>query len=139
MPVSELEVSCMCGISRVTKMRATYPYKFLKSNLSDGIFASVFMLGFGGGAVAGDCQELQLTLLENAILLLRTQGSTKIFKSIHGRYCSQHSVVNLSNGSLLAFLPDPTTCYKGSRYYQHQTYNLEGSARFACSYFFANC
>lgn len=129
MAINELEVCFNSGISRVTKMRASYPYKFLQSNLADETFASVFVLGFGGGAVSGDSQEMAVNIKENAILLLRTQGSTKIFKSVNGKYSSQNLVVNLSSGSLLAFLPDPTVCFKGSRYIQQQTYNLEESAR----------
>jgi urease accessory protein len=126
---NELEVCSSSRISRVTKMRASYPYKFLKSSLSDNIFASVYILGFGGGAVSGDSQEMTINVQDNAILLLRTQGSTKIFKSIDGKYSSQKLIVNLSSRSLLAFLPDPTVCFKGSRYIQQQTYNLEESAR----------
>jgi urease accessory protein len=126
---NELEVCSSSGISRVTKMRASYPYKFLKSSLSDNVFASIYILGFGGGAVSGDSQEMTINVQENAILLLRTQGSTKIFKSIDGKYSSQKLIVNLSSRSFLAFLPDPTVCFRGSRYIQQQAYNLEESAR----------
>ena len=129
--VSELEVSFSREISHVTRMKATYPYKFLATNISDAIYSVVFLLGFGGGAVAGDCQQLKVKLNENATLILRTQGSTKIFKSVDGKFYSQHVVVELLNGSLLAFIPDPTTCFKGSKYNQHQIYDLQETARFA--------
>ena len=129
MPVSELEVCSTHGISQVTKMLASYPYKFICSDAKAGVYSSVYLLGFGGGAVAGDSQQLKIVLKENAILILRTQGSTKIFKSVDGKYSTQHLAVELPNGSLFAFLPDPTTCFRGSKYDQHQIYNLQESAR----------
>lgn len=129
MPASELEVCFGRGMSYVTRMRATYPYKFLKSNISNGLYTIVFLLGYGGGIVSGDRQELRITVNENAVLILKTQGSTKIFKGINERYTSQEIVANISSGSLLAFLADPTTCFNGSKYTQHQIYNLEEGAR----------
>lgn len=127
---NELEVCYSSGISRITKMRATYPYKFYQSNISDCVFTNVYLLGFGGGVVSGDSQELKITVKDNAILLMKTQGSTKIFKSVDDQFCSQKVVVHLYNGSLLAYLPDPTTCYKNSKYVQHQTYHLQETARY---------
>ena len=129
MTVNCLEVSCNSGKSRVTKMKASYPCKFLTTNAAAGISANVFILGFGGGVVSGDCQEMQVKILERAVLFLRTQGSTKIFKSVDGKFSSQHSVFSLLDDSLLAFLPDPTSCFKGSRYYQHQVFDMSSSAR----------
>lgn len=129
MTVNHLEVSCHSGKSRVTKMKASYPCKFLTTNAAGGISANVFILGFGGGVVSGDCQEMDVKVFEKAILVLRTQGNTKIFKSVDGKFSSQHSVFSLSDDSLLAFLPDPTSCFKGSRYYQHQVFDMSATAR----------
>ena len=134
MTANYLEVSCHSGKSRVTKMKASYPCKFLTTSAGAGMFANVFILGFGGGVVSGDCQEMHVVVLDGAVLYLRTQGNTKIFKSIDGKFSSQHSVFNLLDGSLLAFLPDPTCCFKGSRYYQHQVFNLSSTARSISGY-----
>ena len=131
MSVSELEVCFGRGMSHVTRMRATYPYKFLRSNVSNSAYSTIFILGYGGGAVSGDRQELRIIVNENAVLILRTQGSMKIFKCVDGKYSSQKIVSHLSNGSLLAFLPDPTTCFRGSKYDQHQIFNLDEEARLA--------
>ena len=131
MSVSELEVCFGRGMSHVTRMQATYPYKFLRSNVSNSAYSTIFILGYGGGAVSGDRQELRIIVNENAVLILRTQGSMKIFKCVDGKYSSQKIVAHLSNGSLLAFLPDPTTCFRGSKYDQHQIFNLEEEARSA--------
>lgn len=134
MTLNKLEVCSSSGVSHVTHMLATYPYKFLQ--ISTSIYANVFLLGFGGGSVAGDIQELKVILKEDAILLLRTQGSTKIFKSVDGKYCSQRVSVNLASGSLFAFLPDPTTCFKDSRYCQYQIYYMHEAARCDSSFTF---
>ena len=88
--MNELEVCSSGRISRFTKMVASYPCKFLKSSLSDKVFTTVYILGFGGGAVPGDSQEVTIGIQENAILLLRTQGSTKTLKSVDGKYSSQN-------------------------------------------------
>jgi urease accessory protein len=132
---NEIEVNFSGGISRTTKMRASYPYKFCRSNIAAEIFETVFLLGFGGGVVAGDHLELKVTLHQKAILFLRTQGSTKIFKSIEGKHCTQIVSVKLFNDSLFAFLPDPTTCFKESRYKQHQIYHLQENARLKLIYY----
>lgn len=67
-------------------------------------------------------------LIYNTIFSLRTQGSTKIFKCNNDKICINNISATLSANSILAYFPDPTTCYPGSRFKQSYTFNLESSS-----------
>ena len=58
----------------------------------------------------------------------RTQGSTKVFKSVNNKACVQSICVSLGSGSLLAFIPEPTTCFTQSKYKQTQSFVLHADA-----------
>jgi len=71
---------------------------------------------------------MEWRLLENAHALIRTQGSTKVFKSMHLRTTRQRVHCHLHANSFLVFLPDPTTCYANSRFQQEQVYRLQNAS-----------
>lgn len=120
----EWEVSAHSdGTSQVTKAGATYPIKFIIPTKDDP-FAILFLLGFGGGLVAGDCVRIRGIVHDKAVAILKTQGSTKIFKSADGKECQQDFTASVGDNSLLAFLPDPTTCFKHARFRQKQRFDL---------------
>jgi urease accessory protein len=104
--------------------------KFTSTRLSGEDFATVFLLGFGGGMVAGDRVRMHVSVLKGATLLLKTQGSTKIFKSPSSE-CSQSMAINVDAGGLLLFTPDPTTCFKDSKFTQIQRFFLQTEARYS--------
>jgi len=64
---------------------AKLPTKVLQqhpdSNWSEKAIAALFIVGYGGGLVSGDCVSLSIDCGQKTALLLLTQGSTKVFKT----------------------------------------------------------
>jgi urease accessory protein len=129
--IAELECSWDKEMSSITRNFATYPLR-LHISKTGADCAHVFVLGYGGGMVGGDCVELKCEILENAQLCLRTQGSTKIFKSnepVASRVATrQFTTVNIGPNGFVCMIPDHITCFKDARYAQETTYNLESTS-----------
>lgn len=76
--------------------------------------------------MAGDTIYLTIKLASAARLILLTQGSTKIFKSLEANVItSQHTIVDVEDGAALCYLADPIQPFEASVFEQHQTYNLK--------------
>ncbi|KAF1957821.1 UreD-domain-containing protein [Byssothecium circinans] len=87
---------------------------------------TVFLLTYGGGIVAGDSINLNVSLELNTRLVLLTQGSTKIFKTPDRKLVSrQHMTVHLAPRSSLVYLPDPVQPFAQTAFSQSQVYHLE--------------
>ncbi|CEQ38953.1 SPOSA6832_00429, partial [Sporobolomyces salmonicolor] len=104
----------------------------------------VYVIGYGGGLVAGDRVRMKVLVKEGTTLVMLTQGSTKVFKTRPGRYltapgyassssssssCSPPSTsqfyrLSVAASALLVLLPAPVTCFSRARYDQHQAVHL---------------
>ena len=107
---------------------------------------TIFILGYGGGLVAGDAINLSITLDPATRLNLLTQGSTKIFKTRPGTFVPSASVPSSSDESLttqtltvhvgshaaLVYLPDPVQPFADSRFAQAQHYILSDRTSSLC-------
>lgn len=78
----------------------------------------------GGGYLQGDRYDMQLNLKNRADVHLTTQAATKIYRTDYGKTC-QETTVQLSDESILEYLPDPIIPYAGSHYVQHQTVEMD--------------
>jgi urease accessory protein len=79
---------CQCynDRSKFERIHAQYPLKFIPTTGHADRLAVVYMLSYGGGVISGDTFDIDMTVNERAILLLMTQGNTKIFKDrVHQR------------------------------------------------------
>lgn len=86
---------------------------------------TVYLLTYGGGLVAGDAVNLGITVETTTRLVLLTQGSTKLFKSLSRDVTSrQRLTVELAADSALCYLPDPVQPFARSSFEQHQIYNV---------------
>jgi urease accessory protein len=95
---------------------------------------TVFLLTYGGGIVAGDSIDLAVKLEGGTRLVLLTQGSTKIFKTLDPKIVSrQHMKVNLAAGSALIYLPDPVQPFAQTAFTQSQIYHLENEGGSLCA------
>lgn len=127
------------------RVYSTYPLRFIpctevrrgkkrsvddeeKADAKIGTVAMFFMIGFGGGYVSGDCVNVSLDVKEDASCCLRTQGTTKVFESVRGAICRQTITSTLDSGSLLVYVPDPTSCFASSVFEQVQKYMLVAGA-----------
>ncbi len=80
----------------------------------------------GGGIVGGDAIDLTIDVAPSARVLLTTQSSTKVFRSLRP---ASHAVrARVDRGALLAVVPDPVVCFRGADYRQVQRYALHAGA-----------
>ena len=86
----------------------------------------IFLLTYGGGLVGGDKISLDVSLEEGTRLVLVTQGSTKIFKSLSRSTVSSQTLnVTIAKDASLCYLPDPTQPFSESVYEQKQTFIVD--------------
>ncbi|KAF3053830.1 hypothetical protein E8E11_010416 [Didymella keratinophila] len=87
---------------------------------------TVYLLTYGGGIVAGDSIDLNVHLDHQTRLLLLTQGSTKIFKTLDPQIVShQHMNVHLKYDAALVYIPDPVQPFAHTAFSQSQIYYLK--------------
>ncbi|KAL1707410.1 UreD urease accessory protein-domain-containing protein [Schizophyllum commune] len=123
-----------------SELSATYPLKLLSPRTSPPNVAVVYILSYGGGLVGGDRVSLTVAVERDAVLVLLSQGSTKVFKvrpgvrlaKVHTDTASPITVQNfnftVTDRSCLFLLPDPVTCFRAASYNQIQTFHLARDA-----------
>ncbi|KAF1847196.1 UreD-domain-containing protein [Cucurbitaria berberidis CBS 394.84] len=103
------------------------------NNTTPRLVHTIFLLTYGGGIVAGDAINLDITLATNTRLILLTQGSTKIFKTPSPDLISkQHMTVHLQRDAALVYLPDPVQPFAQTAFSQSQIYHLENEQGNLC-------
>ena len=118
-----LQVSFVDGPSSATLINAHAPLKLLIST-TRGPSVCAFASTFGGGLVAGDDINLCVRVASLATLAIGTQSSTKVFRSDTGLFAQQQLTATVQDGALLGLIPDPVTCFAGSRFIQRQHIEL---------------
>lgn len=94
---------------------------------------TVFLLTYGGGIVAGDAINLNVRIDSRTRLILLTQGSTKIFKTLDpSLVSSQHMTVHIQHNAALIYLPDPVQPFAQTAFSQSQIYHLENEQGNLC-------
>lgn len=77
---------CYNDRTKFERIHAQYPLKFVPTTGHAERLAVVYMMSYGGGVISGDKFNIDMRIEENALLLLMTQGNTKIFKDrVHQR------------------------------------------------------
>lgn len=87
--------------------------------------AWIFAATLGGGLVDGDHIALDAAVGAEALLLLGTQASTKVYRS---RATSQRLSARCATGALLVSIPDPVVCFAGATYEQAVAIELDPTA-----------
>ncbi|TRM66433.1 UreD urease accessory protein-domain-containing protein [Schizophyllum amplum] len=123
-----------------SELSATYPLKLLSPRTSPQNVSVVYVLSYGGGLVGGDRVSLSVAVQRDAVLVMLSQGSTKVFKARPGQRLAKvqtdaHSSVTVqaftftvSDRSCVFLLPDPVTCFRAASYNQIQTFRLARDA-----------
>jgi urease accessory protein len=94
--------------------------------------ACLYMMNPGGGYVDGDIYKIEIELEPEAAVLLTTQSSTKIYKTMK-QPVVQETNIFLKKGSLLEYLPDPVIAYQHARFKQRTTIRMEQGASLVCT------
>ncbi|KAL1719582.1 UreD urease accessory protein-domain-containing protein [Schizophyllum commune] len=133
-------LSLLDSIAVFSELSATYPLKLLSPRTSPPDVAVVYILSYGGGLVGGDRVTLSVAVERGAVLVLLSQGSTKVFKvrpgvrlaKVHLDTTStitvQNFIFTVTDRSCLFLLPDPVTCFRAASYNQIQTFHLSRDA-----------
>lgn len=123
----EVQLSRINRRTVVTGAMAHSPLKLLAPR-SMQKSAWIFTSTYGGGLVAGDAIDVTVDAASGTTCLLGTQASTKVFPSNGQTGCSQTLHASIAEGATMMVMPDPVTCYAGSRYLQRQTVDLAHGA-----------
>ncbi|KAJ7487465.1 UreD urease accessory protein-domain-containing protein [Mycena galericulata] len=120
-----------------SELSSTYPLKLLSPRIHRVGLAVAYIITYGGGLVSGDCISLSIQVDSGAILVLLSQGSTKVFKFRPGQHAAsslpiqvttQRMDFSVSSVGALFLLPDPVTCFRAASYNQVQTFRLARDA-----------
>ncbi|MEM6855321.1 MAG: urease accessory protein UreD, partial [Planctomycetota bacterium] len=115
------------GQTAITRCRANAPLKLLMPERR-GDAAWAYANTFGGGLVAGDRIDLEVSVGPEATAVLTTQASTKVFHQQDGLGAEQHLTATVGDDAKLLVLPDPLTCFSDSIYGQTQRFALTASS-----------
>ncbi|GAB3850794.1 hypothetical protein GCM10028822_16640 [Hymenobacter terrigena] len=121
---SVLDVAEVRGRSRLVACKNIQPLKLLQP-AAPSRAAHVVLSSYGGGMVTGDTIRLRVSVQTGARLILSTQASTKIFRSIDGAVAEQHTAGTLAENALAVVFPDPVVLQAESRYRQVQEWHLQ--------------
>lgn len=121
----ELRFSNVRGVSVLTRAAAASPLKLLNPR-NAGMSAWVYVATYGGGLLDGDSLSIDIAVAPHATALVSTQASTKVYRAERG--AAQRLRARVDDGSLLVLMPDPVTCFAGSRYAQEQHVQLQPTA-----------
>jgi urease accessory protein len=113
----------------VARAYATSPLKWLTPR-NHGSAAWVYASTYGGGLVDGDALCISIDVEPDAMALLSTQASTKVYRSPRGT--SAETTARVAAGALLVSMPDPVVCFAGARYRQLQEFQLDEDASLVC-------
>lgn len=113
------------GATVVSRALARSPLRLLMPR-NHGRAAWVYTSSYGGGLVGGDALSVTVQVGPGAAAVLATQSATKIYRSEHG--VSQRLLASVAAGGLLALIPEPVSCFAGSRLTQRQEIRLEEGA-----------
>ena len=117
----------VAGRSRVIRNQASNPLKLWVPR-RPGPASWIYTTTFGGGLVAGDRIEVDLDLDPLTTTVLTTQASTKVYRSLKDRGCSQQLQARVGDRATLIVAPDPLVCFRGAIYQQHNRVHLAADA-----------
>lgn len=116
-----IKVEKLDGRSVATRTFAKYPLKFLlptkiAPNGVDVVW--IFSISYGGGIVSNDRITQCVEVGDFCSTVITTQASTKIYKSVNGKFCEQILQAHVGRDGFLAVVPDPITCFQSAKYIQ---------------------
>lgn len=82
--------------------------------------AYIFIISPSGGILQGDRYAIDISLKNNAIANITSQGATRIYK-MDANYAIQRINISVDQNCYLEFIPDQIIPYKNSRYFQQVT------------------
>jgi len=89
--------------------------------------AYLYIISPSGGILQGDRYRINVSLKNNAIAHMTTQGATRIY-SMNSNYSSQILNITVDENCYFEYIPDQIIPYNSSRYYQKINLNVHDNA-----------
>jgi urease accessory protein len=89
--------------------------------------AYVYIVSPSGGILQGDRYRIDITLDNNTLAHVTTQGATRIYK-MEKNYASQIVHITVGEGSFFEYIPDQIIPFRNSRFYQEVELNVHDNA-----------
>ncbi|MDP9304721.1 MAG: urease accessory protein UreD [Thermoproteota archaeon] len=89
--------------------------------------AYVYIVSPSGGILQGDRYRIDITLDNNTLAHVTTQGATRIYK-MEKNYASQIVNITVGEGSYFEYIPDQIIPFRNSRFYQEVELNVHDNA-----------
>ena len=118
------------GKTVVTKQFSQVPLQFhraLYPETSLPEMAYLYVISPSGGILQGDRYRTDVSLKNNAIAHMTTQGATSIY-SMNSNFASQLLNITVDENCYLEYIPDQIIPNKNSRYYQKVNLNVHKNA-----------
>jgi len=118
------------GKTVVTKQFSQVPLQFhraLYPEISLPEMAYLYVISPSGGILQGDRYRTDVSLKNNAIAHMTTQGATSIY-SMNSNFASQLLNITVDENCYLEYIPDQIIPNKNSRYYQKVNLNVHKDA-----------
>ncbi|WP_455222295.1 urease accessory protein UreD [Kaarinaea lacus] len=124
-----LEFEYRAQRTTVTNRKHAGPLVIQKPFYPEGEVCHIYLLHPPGGLVGGDQLNLDVRLHKGSHTLITTPGAAKFYRSA-GPVAQQIQTFNLSNDSLLEWLPQETIAFNHTNALIHTTINLDTGAKF---------
>ena len=104
------------GLNVASDLFATYPLRLHLTEQQSKKALSCYMLGYGGGLVAGDSVDLDVAVQAGASAVVTSQSTSKAFCAREDRPDTKLGTsITVEEESLLVWVPQPLQCFAGSR------------------------
>lgn len=128
--ILEIELKQGNDKTTITKQFSQVPLQiqramYLEESLPE--MAYVYIISPSGGILQGDRYKIDITLKNNAISHITTQGATRIY-SMNSNFASQTTNITIDDNCYLEYIPDQIIPYQNSRYYQKVNLNVHDNA-----------
>ena len=118
------------GKTIVTKQFSQVPLQFQRALYPENSLpemAYLYVISPSGGILQGDRYRIDITLKNNAIAHMTTQGATSIY-SMNSNFASQILNITVDENCYFEYIPDQIIPNKNSRYYQKVNLNIHDNS-----------
>ena len=114
--------------SALTTLRQQSPIRFLRPRPGIGDPVTGVLVNTAGGIVGGDRLAVEITVRDNAKVLVTGQAAEKIYRS-SGETADLAVAINCGNGAGMEFLPQGTILYDGARLCRHTRLRVDADSQ----------
>ena len=129
---SRFEIKAACAKKGQTYIKDSFftsPFKIMKPFPREKGGITVFQQSASPGLLAGDSQEIDICLEQNACLEIASQSFEKIFKMEADEIASRKICLKVGPGATLLYAPNPCIPFAQSNFISHTEISLEENSR----------